>query len=104
MDNKLKDTICKKIDELECEPLSEQEPVLGTKNPEAPDDAHFFGYEQAKLAAAEIVCVLMDNEKCEHKKWDKWRPYKTADGITLQRRHCKKCGWMKSKETKIYSP
>lgn len=60
MDNKLKETICKKIDELECEPLSKQEPVLGIETNKNPDEAHFYGYEEAKLAAAEIVCKLWE--------------------------------------------
>ncbi len=65
--NPIKDEICKQIDELAREPLSEQKPMLGIVEIDDLDRAHFYGYEQAKLASAELVCELFNTRQPDPK-------------------------------------
>ncbi len=63
----IKDEICKQIDELACEPLSEQKRTPLQIKIETLDEAQFYGFEQAKLASSELVCELFETRQPDPK-------------------------------------
>ena len=50
------------------------------------------------------VCKPVKSEECSHKKYRKWQEISTVDGIALQQRICKKCGWTESATSNVYKP
>ena len=41
-------------------------------------------------------------EKCEHKKWSKWKQSSSSLGQLVQTKSCKKCGWTETKLTEFF--